>query len=119
MSESLYKRLGGSEGITQIANDLVNFHLSNPTIAPRFINSTPEKLKTGAATFFISVTGGPQVYEGKDMLETHKGMNISEHEFLATLDDVIKALQKNNVGQREQEETLFAVYSMKSDIVLV
>ena len=46
-------------------------------------------------------------------------MNISAHEFLATLDDVIETLQKNNIGQREQEEALFALYSMKSDIVLV
>lgn len=119
MSDSLYERLGGTNGITQIANDLVDIHLSNPAIAPRFINSNPEALKKGAASFFISATGGPKIYEGKDMLETHRGMNISEHEFLATIDDVLKALQKNNIGQREQEEALFAVYSMKSDIVSV
>lgn len=119
MSESLYERLGGTKGITQIANDLVDIHLANPALAPRFISSNPDNLKKGAATFFISATGGPQVYKGKTMLETHKGMNISEHEFLSTLDDVLEALQKNNVGQREQEEALFALYSMKPDIVLI
>ncbi len=119
MSGSLYERLGGIEGVTQIANDLVDTHLSNPAIAPRFINSNPDNLKKGAAAFFISATGGPQLYEGKDMFETHRGMNISEHEFLATLDDVLKTLQKNSIGQREQEEALFALYSMKPDIVLV
>lgn len=119
MSESLYERLGATEGITQIASDLVDIHLSNPVIAPRFVNSDPELLKKGAATFFIAGTGGPDVYQGKDMLETHRGMNISPQEFLATLDDVLKVLQKNQVGQREQEEVLFALYSMKSDIVLV
>jgi len=119
MSESLYERLGGTEGITQIASDLVDIHLLNPAIAPRYAHSDPDNLKKGAATFFISGTGGPQVYEGKDMLETHRGMNISAHEFLATLDDVLKTLRKNNVGQREQEEVLFALYSMKPDIVLV
>lgn len=119
MSESLYERLGGSAGITQIASDLVEIHLSNPAIAPRFINSDPDRLIKGAATFFITGTGGPNVYEGKDMLATHKGMNISAQEFIATLDDALKALQKNKVGQREQEEVLFVLYSMKSDIVLV
>lgn len=119
MSKSLYERLGGTEGITQIANDLVDIHLVNPVIAPRFSGSDPEQLKKGAATFFISATGGPQVYEGKDMLETHKGLNISSHEFLSTLDDVLTTLKKNNVGQREQEEALFAVYSMKPEIVAV
>lgn len=119
MSASLYERLGGTEGITQIANDLVDVHLANPVIAPRFVHSDSDSLKKGAAAFFISATGGPSVYSGKDMLDTHKGMNISEQEFLSTLDDVIKTLKKNNVGQREQEEALFALYSMKSEIVFV
>ena len=47
MSESLYERLGGAEGITQIANDLVDIHLVNPAIAPRFTNSNPDNLKKG------------------------------------------------------------------------
>ena len=119
MSASLYERLGGSEGITRIAGDLVDIHLANPVIATRFANSDIDKLKHGAATFFISGTGGPDVYEGKDMLATHKGMNISAAEFMAVLDDALAALQKNNIGQREQEEVLFVFYSMRGDVVLV
>jgi hemoglobin len=119
MSSSLYERLGGTEGITQIASDLVDIHLANPRIAPRYVNSDIAAVKNGAATFFISGTGGPSVYKGKDMLATHKGMNIDCDEFIAVLDDALEALQKNNIGQREQEEVLFIFYSMKSDIVLV
>ena len=119
MSASLYERLGGSEGITRIAGDLVDIHLANPVIATRFANSDIDKMKHGAATFFISGTGGPDVYEGKDMLATHKGMNISAAEFMAVLDDALAALQKNNIGQREQEEVLFVFYSMRGDVVLV
>ena len=71
------------------------------------------------STFFITGTGGPSVYEGKDMLATHKGMNIDAEEFLAVLDDALQALEKNNIGQREKEEVLYIFYSMKADIVLV
>ena len=119
MSESLYVRLGSTEGITRIASDLVDIHLSNPAIATRWANSDIGKVKRGAATYFISGTGGPDVYEGKDMLATHKGMNISAHEFMAVLDDALEALQKNNIGQREQEEVLYVLYSMRREIVLV
>jgi hemoglobin len=119
MSASLYERLGGSEGITRIAGDLVDIHLVNPAISNRFANSDIDKLKHNAATFFISGTGGPNVYEGKDMLAAHKGMNISATEFMAVLDDALAALQKNNIGQREQEEVLFVFYSMRGDVVLV
>lgn len=119
MADSLYERLGGTEGITKIASDLVDFHLANSTIATRFAKSDPAKLKNGAATFFIAGTGGPDAYKGKDMLSTHKGMNISTLEFMAVLDDALEALEKNNIGQREQEEVLYVFYSMRKDIVLV
>ena len=119
MEKSLYERLGAAEGITRLAGDLVDNHLANRTIATRFAKSDPSAVKHAAATFFISATGGPDVYKGKDLLAAHKGMNIAASEFTAVLDDALAAMDKNKVGQREQEEVLFAFYSMRSQIVLV
>ncbi|MDA3869069.1 MAG: group 1 truncated hemoglobin [Gammaproteobacteria bacterium] len=119
MSASLFERLGGNEGITAITNDLVDNHLSNKAIANRFAQSDVPTIKHAAATFMISGTGGENVYKGKDMLAAHKGMNISPHEFMAVLDDALAAMGKNNVGQREQEEVLYILYSMRPQIVLV
>lgn len=119
MSQSLYERLGATEGITRLAGDLVDNHMSNTSIATRFANSDRSALKNAAATFFIAATGGPDVYKGKDLLAAHKGMNISASEFMAVLDDALSAMKKNEIGQREQEEVLFAFYSMRSQVVLV
>lgn len=119
MSETLYERLGGTEGITKIATTLVHTHMANPAISTRFAGADVDALINGAATFIITGIGGPEVYEGQDMLATHKGMNISATEFMAVLDDALLALQKNNAGQREQEEMLYIMYSMRGDIVLV
>lgn len=117
MAGSLYERLGSSEGIKQIANDVVELHLKNPAIATRFAAADPDKLKKGAATFFITGTGGPNVYEGKDMVATHKHMNINHEEFMAVCDDALMALEMNGIGQREQEEVLFVFYSMRNEII--
>lgn len=46
-------------------------------------------------------------------------MNIDDSEFVATLDDALKALEKNGVGQREKEEVLYILYSMKANVVHV
>ena len=120
MTGTLFERLGGVDGITRIANDVVDNHMTNKTIAARFANSDIQKLKHSAATFFIAGTGGPaDAYKGKDMLAAHKGMNISPAEFMAVLDDSLAALQKNKIGQREQEEVLFALYSMRGQVVAV
>lgn len=119
MSLSLFERLGGNAGITAIASDVVDFHVANKVIGTRFANSDVDAMKHAAATFFIAGTGGENVYKGKDMLAAHKGMNISAAEFMAVLDDALAALQKHGIGQREQEEVLYILYSMRSNIVLV
>ena len=51
------------------------------------------------------------------MSGAHRGMNISAQEFLAVIDDVLNALQKHQVGQREQDEVLAILYSLKPEIV--
>jgi hemoglobin len=48
-----------------------------------------EASKQHAFEFFAAGTGGPFEYTGKDLRTTHSGMNISEQEFLAVVDDVV------------------------------
>lgn len=120
MAESLYERLGSSEGIQQIASDALDNHLINPRIKSRYETlGNLEEVRQGAANFFISATGGPDVYKGRNMLATHRGMNIDEAEFMAVVDDILDALDKNNIQQREQEEVLYALYSLRREIILV
>lgn len=38
-------------------------------------------------------------------------------EFVATLDDVMAALDENGIGEREKEEVLFMLYGMKAEVV--
>ena len=119
MTQSLFERLGGKSGIINIANDLVDNHISNKTISNRFEKTDVSSLKHAASTFMIAGTGGPQIYQGKDMLSTHKGMNISAEEFMAVLDDALEALEKNNIAIQEQQEVLYILYSMRSEVVKV
>lgn len=83
MSESLFVRLGKEAGIRAIASDVVDNHVKHPLIAPRFAGTDLARLKKRAGDFFISGTGGPAIYEGKDMLAAHRHMNISDAEFMA------------------------------------
>lgn len=119
MSASLFERLGGIEGINRVASDVVDNHLVNRAVSARFHATEIARFKTVVADFFITGTGGPSRYTGKDMLAAHKGMNISPGEFMSVLDDVMAALEKNGIGQREQEEVLYTLYSMRKDVVSV
>ena len=53
------------------------------------------------------------------MLGAHKGMNISEQEFIAVVDDILKAMDQNNLGEREKNEMLAIGYSLKDEIIRV
>ena len=122
MSEAtLYERLGGEEGIRAIVNDVVANHHVNPAVKARFDNAskTDAELADLVVDFIGAGTGGPQEYQGMDMREAHRGMNVSEAEFVGVLDDILAALDKHGVGAREQAELLAISYSMKGDIVHV
>ena len=116
---SLYDRLGGEDNIRKIATTLFDTHSDNPTISARYIDSDRDQVIQLVFEFLCNATGGPQEYTGRDMLTVHRGMNISEQEFMAVLDDILIALQAHGVGQREQEELLMANYSLRGDIVRV
>ena len=114
---SLYERLGGEEKIRAIALDIFENHRQNPIVSPRYVDSNPEEVVRRVTEFICAGTGGSQTYTGKDMLAAHKGMNISEQEYMAVLDDILAALEKNHVGQREQEELLMIAYSLRKEIL--
>lgn len=62
-------------------------------------------------------TGGPVQYTGMDMLTAHRTMNISRREFIAVVDDVMRALEKNGVAQPEQNELLGLLFSLKDQVI--
>lgn len=120
MSESLYQRLGGADALARIVEDAVNAHLQNPLIKTRYENVEDiDHTKKMAYEFFCAGAGGPETYTGKDMLTTHRGMNISEQEFIAVVDDILGALDKNQVGNNERQEVLAILYSLKDEIIRV
>jgi hemoglobin len=119
MSTSLYERLGGGEKIRAIASGVVDLHMSNPAIMTRFLKIDPENLKRLAAEFFSHETGGPEIYMGRDIRSAHEGLNVSEAEFLAAVDDILEVLKKYEIGKGEMSEVLTILYGMKGDIIHV
>jgi len=117
---SLYERLGRFDGITRIVHDVMEAHLANPVVAPRFrAVKDMDHAKKMAVQFFCAGCGGPECYSGRDMLETHKGMNISEQEYMAVMDDIVGALEKNDIDPGTRGDVTAVLYSLKSNIIRV
>lgn len=121
VKQSLYERLGGIEGITSIVDDIVDNHMSNPAVNKRFLplKDDPEhfsEVRQHLINFLAAGSGGPEQYTGKDMLSSHKGMNIGQGEYMHVIDDIMKALNKNNIDEQTQKDVLAIAYSLKGEI---
>ena len=117
---SLYKRLGGREGIALVVGDFTANMAADPRVNERFKGMKPEaveKFKSNLADQICDAAGGPCSYLGKDMKTTHTGMKITEAEWNATVENLTKALDKNNVDAKAKQELLAALGPMKPDIV--
>jgi hemoglobin len=78
-----------------------------------------EHLKKMARDFFGAGSGGPETYTGRDMLAAHQGMNISEQEYLAVMDDIMKALGNQGIDDDTKKDVLAILYSLKGEIIRV
>ena len=118
MTTTLYQRLGGEAGITRLVTDVVANHYRNPLIRSRFEASrTARHWNATSVEFLCAGSGGPQAYSGRDLVSAHKGMNISEQELIAAIDDIVAAMTKNDLDLSVQNEVVAILYSLKGDVL--
>jgi hemoglobin len=117
---TLYERLGGYDAISALANDLLPRMQEDKQLA-RFYRHRGEdglrRSKQLLIDFLCSSAGGPLYYTGRDMKITHKGMNISESDWLAFLEYLNAALEAFQVPSAERNELIALMQSTKADIV--
>ena len=116
-TRSLYERLGGLPAITAVVKDFVGNVAADDRINAAFINANIPNLESKLVDQICQATGGPCTYTGGDMKTVHTGMKITEEAFNAMVEDLVVSLDKFKVGEREQNELLGALGSMKPDIV--
>ena len=114
---SLYERLGGKPAITAVVDDFVGNVAGDTRINKRFANADVPRLKTRLVDQVCEASGGPCKYTGASMRDAHKGMNITDAEFGALVEDLVKSLDKFKVPAKEKGELLGALGGMKGDIV--
>ena len=82
--KSLYERLGGFDGITAFANDLLPRLQADSQLGRFWQNRGDDGLareKQLLIDYLSASAGGPMYYIGRDMKTSHKGMKISESDW--------------------------------------
>jgi hemoglobin len=114
---SLYDRLGGKAAITAVVDEFIGRVAADARINQRFFNTDIDKLKQLLVEQVCMVTGGPCKYSGQSMEDSHAGMELVDDEFTALVEDLIGALDKFKVPEKEKGELLGPLGGLKPAIV--
>jgi hemoglobin len=127
---TLYERLRAvdSAGITRQGRDAIGVvvdgfvanMVADTRVNARFKAMKPpevERLKSNLSDQICQAAGGPCSYYGKDMKTAHRGMQITQAEWDATVENLTKALDRAKVSESEKKDLLAALGPMKADIV--
>lgn len=115
---TLFARLGGLPAITLVVEEFVARTTTDPRIMHRFFNTDAATLKRLLIEFVCSATGGSCPYTGRDMPSSHAGMELVDEEFDALVEDLVGALDKFGVPEREKGELLGALGPLRPQMVM-
>ena len=118
--ESLYERLGGYDGISAFANDLLPRLQSDSQLGRFWKNRGDDGMareKQLLIDYLCSCAGGPMYYTGRDMKVSHKGMQISDTDWSIFLQHAGATMNALNVPKQECDEIASFVSTLKADIV--
>ena len=120
--ESLYKRLGGYDALAAVTDDFIGRLATNKDMDKFFVGASDDtkmKIRQHVLDFLCNKTGGPCIYMGRTMKDTHKGLKITENDWTIAGNLLVETLKKFNVPKKEMDEVLAFVTSLKNDIVEV
>ena len=126
--KSLYERLGKKEAITAVVGDFLNNVAADKRINSFFAKTNIADLKGKLINQICEASGGPCKYQGLDMKTAHssdiigkasagKHTKVSDADFGALVEDLVKSLDKFKVKKTEKDELLGALGGMKGDSV--
>lgn len=116
---SLYQRLGGQPAVTAVVDDFVGNVAADARINSFFSHTNIPHLKMELVSQICQATGGPCTYTGLPMRQVHHGMHVTDADFNALVEDLVKTLNKFKVPPKEQQELLGILGPLKGDIVNV
>ncbi len=119
-TETLYKRLGGYDAIAAVTDDFIGRLIADKQLSRFFTGASTDskkRIRQLVVDQICAATGGPCVYIGRSMKASHEGLGITESDWQAAVGHLVASLDKFKVAQKEKDELLGAVSTLKPDIV--
>jgi len=114
---SLFQRLGGEQKIRVLIDELLREHYKNDALYPLLKNYAPSTLADKLTPYVIERTGGPSVYQGIELPESHRNLHITNKMFVAGGRDLMEATKKLGYGPEETQDLMCFIFSLRSQVV--
>ena len=115
--DALYRELGGSPGITHVVDAFLPRINGDARINGLFLKVDHDDLRRLVIEQLCAATGGPCTYTGRSMEEAHSGLNLTNADFNAFVEDLIAAMNQLKVRKSSQQKLLALLAPMKPQIV--
>ena len=118
--KSLYQRVGGYDALAAVVDDFLVRLVTDKQFEKFFAGASDDskkRIRQHILDQFCAATGGPCVYNGRDMKTSHAGLGITNAQWDAAAKHLVASLDKFKVPEKEKGEILAFVTSLKKDIV--
>jgi len=113
----VFEEFGGKAGLTALMDDFMANLMADPRTRPFFAGTDREHIKAMLVDQFCVILDGPCSYTGKNMEQTHRGLDIHRSEFNALVEDLQKAMDKHGIPFRAQNKLLAKLAPMHREVV--
>jgi hemoglobin len=115
--DALYRALGGTDGITKVVDAALAEIHGDLRINIFFEKTDMADLRRLLIEQICAATGGPCEYTGRSMEEAHSGLNLSDADFDAFVEDLVHALDSVKVPKELQKQLLDLLGPMRPQVV--
>ena len=116
MQSSLYVKYGSriTTGISELVYDRLQ---ADPDLAPFFVGVDVEALRDHMADFLGVVTGGPDIYRGRDIRDAHHSLSITNADFDRLLAHIVAAANEVGIEEEDTRTLLDIIGTTRTDVL--
>jgi hemoglobin len=116
-SASIYDKIGGTKSVKAAVDIFYGKVLADPVVNGFFVNTNMEAQRAKQVKFLSFVMGSPEKWQGKNMLEAHRGMKITDEHFGAIAGHLQSTLVELKVPEDIINDIMTVAASTHDDIV--
>lgn len=113
---SLYQQLGEREGIADVVEDLLYLIVDDDRINQQFKGMDVAQFHHNLTDQLCELSGGPCSYTGREMRELHSDMAITDTQFNALAENLILAMEENDIPTGAQNRLIKRLLPLYPDI---